>query len=75
MTPLAPDTTTITSVLELLTSRGCEGFATALELLLKEAVVLERSHFLGAGSYERSDDRRGYANGFHQGRPLRVQGP
>lgn len=59
-----PDATTFDAALELLTQNGLEGFATALELLLNEAMRLERSEYLGAGPYERTEERRGYANGF-----------
>jgi len=58
------DATTISSALELLTSHGFDGLSSALELLLEEAMKLERSEFLGAGPYERTDARRGHANGF-----------
>ena len=64
MTHHSPDATTIATALELLTENGCEGFAKALELLLNEAMLLERSHYLEAGPYERTDARRGHANGF-----------
>ena len=64
MTHHNPDPTTIDTVLELLTENGFEGFATAFEVLFNEAMQIERSHYLEAGPYERSDDRRGYANGF-----------
>ena len=58
-----PDATTIDSALELLTENGFEGLSRALELLLNEAMRLERSEYLGAGPYERTGARRGYANG------------
>ena len=58
------DATTISFAFELLTAHGFDGFSSALELLLEEAMKLERSEFLGAGPYERSDARRGHANGF-----------
>ena len=64
MTRHESDRTTITSALELLTEKGFDGMATAIELLLNEAMKLERSAYLGAGPYERNEDRRGYANGF-----------
>lgn len=51
-------------LLELLIDHGCEGFARALEVLLNEAMKLERSHVLGARPYERTPDRQGHANGF-----------
>ena len=59
-----PDATTFDSALELLTENGFEGLSRALELLLNEAMRLERSEYLGAGPYERTGARRGYANGF-----------
>jgi transposase-like protein len=50
--------------LELLTANGFGGMAEAIELLINEAMKIEREGYLGAGHYERSGDRRGYANGF-----------
>lgn len=64
MTHHNPDPTTIDTVLELLTENGFEGFATAFQVLLNEAMQIERSKYLEAGPYERTGDRRGYANGF-----------
>jgi transposase-like protein len=51
-------------VLELLVEYGFEGLAEAMQRLLNEAMKLERSMVLGAQPYERTADRRGYANGF-----------
>ena len=59
-----PDATSFDSDLELLTENGFEGLSRALELLLNEAMRLERSEYLGVGPYERTGTRRGYANGF-----------
>ena len=64
MTHHEADRTTITHALELLTTYGFDGMADALQLLLNEAMKIERSDYLGAGPYERSDGRRGHANGF-----------
>jgi len=50
--------------LELLTEHGFDGIAPAFEILLNEAMQIERSAFLRAAPHERSEDRRGYANGF-----------
>jgi len=50
--------------LEVLSENGFEGMAGAMAILFNEAMQLERSAFLEAGPYERSEDRRGYANGF-----------
>jgi transposase-like protein len=57
-------------VLELLAEHGFDGLARALEILLNEAMKLERSAVLGARPYERSQQRRGYANGF---KPKRLK--
>jgi putative transposase len=62
--------TTIADALEHLTEKGFEGMARAVEILLNEAMKLERSEFLGAGPYERNAQRQGYANGF---KPKRVK--
>ena len=43
---------------------GFEGFTEAMSLLLNEAMKVERSRVLGAESYERTDMRKGYANGY-----------
>lgn len=51
-------------VLALLTDHGFEGFASAMQILLNEAMKLEREAVLGAQRYERTPGRRGYANGF-----------
>ena len=58
------DATTITAALELLTKHGFDGLARPLEMLFNEDMRLERDAYLGAGPWERSDERRGYANGF-----------
>ena len=65
-----PDVTTITGALEHLTENGFEGMARAVEILLNEAMKLERSEFLRAGPYERNPERQGYANGF---KPKRIK--
>lgn len=59
-----PDRTAIAPALELQISAGFEGLASCLELLMNEAMRIERSRFLEAGPYERSEDRVGYANGY-----------
>lgn len=51
-------------LLELLVDHGFDGMAQAMQTLLNEAMKLERSQALGAQPYERTPDRRGYANGF-----------
>ena len=54
----------LTELLQLLTDHGFDGMSEAIEILLNEAMKLERSDVLGAMPYQRSESRRGYANGF-----------
>ena len=58
------DGNTIETVMELLIENGFDGFADVLRILLNEAMKIERDHALGAGPYERSDARKGHANGY-----------
>ncbi len=51
-------------VVELLAEHGFDGMAQAIEILMNEAMKLKRADVLNAAPYERTDDRRGYANGF-----------
>lgn len=52
------------SAVELIADRGLEALPQALTALINEAMRLERERHLGVGAYERSEDRRGYANGY-----------
>lgn len=51
-------------VLELIAQEGLDGMADAYRILLNEAMKAERAAVLGAERYERSPERKGYANGF-----------
>ena len=51
-------------ILEELIEEGTEAFRGILEKLFNVAMQLERSEFLGAEAYERTESRRGYRNGF-----------
>ena len=51
-------------VLEVLIDHGFEGMAQAMQLLINEAMKVERSQVLGAQPYQRTPERRGYANGY-----------
>jgi putative transposase len=55
---------TIETVMELLIENGFDGFADVMRILLNEAMKIERDHALGAGPYERSEARKGHANGY-----------
>ena len=63
-------TTALDEIGQLLAEQGFDGLADALRVLLNEVMKLERAAVLGAGPYQRSDDRKGYANGF---KPKTVQ--
>ena len=54
----------IDDAVELLKENGFEGLGEAVTVLLNAAMLAERSEYLGAGPYERSASRTGYANGF-----------
>lgn len=58
------DGTVFETVMELLTDAGFEGFCEAFTILMNEAMRVERSDAIGARPYERTEDRKGYANGF-----------
>lgn len=49
---------------QLLAENGFDGMAEAIAILLNEAMKLERQEYLGAGPYQRSEERRTHANGF-----------
>jgi putative transposase len=58
------DSKAIEQVVEVLIDEGLEGMDRAFEILMNEAMKVERSRFLGAGPYERTEGRRGYSNGY-----------
>lgn len=50
--------------LEQLAEQGFEGLPDLIRVLINEAMQIERENYLNARPYERSKDRRGYANGY-----------
>jgi transposase-like protein len=54
----------LNNVLQLLTDQGHSGFAEGLRILVNEAMRVERHEVLQAQPYERTDTRKGYANGY-----------
>lgn len=52
------------SLAEVLSERGLEGLGSAVEILINEAMRIERARHLNAGAYERTESRNGYSNGF-----------
>ncbi|RKY49536.1 MAG: IS256 family transposase, partial [Candidatus Neomarinimicrobiota bacterium] len=73
--------TMIEDVMKLLIEYGPEKFRESLEMLYNQAMLLERSEVLRAHPYERTEARRGHANGFKPKRfnssvgPLELQIP
>src|SRR5919205_2910956 len=59
-----PDSNVIETVVQLLCESGLSQMAEAVRIMLNEAMKIERSQTIGAGPYERTDRRQGYANGF-----------
>lgn len=54
----------LNEAVQLLADNGFEGMANAMQILFNEAMRLERAQHIGAEPYERTEQRRGYANGF-----------
>ena len=52
------------SALNILSEDGSNGFGTILVNFLNEVMRYERSVKLNAEPFERSEERRGYANGY-----------
>jgi len=64
--------TAIEAVLEHLIEHGPDDIATVFGRAFELAMQIERERFLRAGAYERTVDRRGYANGY---KPKRIDTP
>ena len=54
----------VETVVQLLSESGFSQMAEAIKIMLNEAMRIERSQVLEAGPYERTERRRGHANGF-----------
>ena len=64
--------TTVEALLEHLIEHGPDDIATVFARAFELAMQIERERFLGAGRYERTAERRGYANGY---KPKRIDTP
>ena len=64
--------TTIEALLEYLIEHGPNDMATVFARAFELAMQIERERFLGAGRYERTAGRQGYANGY---KPKRIDTP
>ena len=62
----------VEALVEQLIENGSEEMATVFAGLFNLAMRIERERFLGAGHYERTTERRGYANGV---RPKKIDTP
>ncbi|MCD6576669.1 MAG: transposase, partial [Anaerolineaceae bacterium] len=58
------DCTLTTEYLEQMTEQGLEGLPDMIRVLVNQAMQIERENYLQAKPYERSENRRGYANGY-----------
>lgn len=56
--------TEILEMMQTLMNEGLEGFPAVMAKMYNIAMQFERELHLGAGKYERTDARRGYANGY-----------
>jgi len=50
--------------LEKLTAEGLEGIPEMIQILVNEAMRIERERYVNAKPYERKEERRGHANGY-----------
>ncbi len=62
--------TLVDQIIKGLIDQGTEGIKPVLEALFNTAMKVEREQFLGAGSHERNEERKGYANGY---KPKEIQ--
>jgi transposase-like protein len=58
------DLTALEQVVELITQQGSDAMGAAFATLLEIGMKLERERVLDARTYERTESRRGYANGY-----------
>jgi putative transposase len=56
--------TLVEQIIKGLIGGGAEGLKPVLELLFNTAMRVEREQFLGAAPHERTEERKGYANGY-----------
>ena len=56
--------TSMDDVLKLLISEGTSAVLPVFKTLMNEAMKIERNNAIGAGPYERSENRQGHANGY-----------
>ena len=64
MTQPNGESTPFELMVQVLDENGFGGMAHAIQILVNEAMKIERNEVLGAEPYQRTEQRRGYANGF-----------
>ena len=58
------ETNVLSEAVQLVLEDGLDGLGPAVSVLLNEAMKIERSRALAADPWERTSERRGYANGY-----------
>lgn len=58
------ETTAVSDAVQMVLEEGLDGLGPAVSVLLNEAMKIERSRTLGAGPWQRTPERNGYANGY-----------
>ena len=58
------DCTLSDNLVELIADQGLEALPELIRIIINAAMQAERQHYLQAAPYERTSERRGYANGF-----------
>lgn len=56
--------TKLSDVAEIISENGMDGVGNAIQILINQAMIIERDRHLHAQAYERTESRTGYANGF-----------
>ncbi len=59
-----PESNVVETVVQLLCESGLSQMAEAVRIMLNEAMRIERSRVIEAEPYQRTEHRKGYANGF-----------
>lgn len=58
------DDTKLSYIAEMISEKGMDGLGSAVQILINQAMLIERDRHLNAKSYERTESRTGYGNGF-----------
>lgn len=61
-----PNQTIAAALLDPILKCGLEGLPDAVALLVNQAMLIEREHHIGAGPYQRTEQRDGHANGYKE---------